>query len=212
MAWLACRPWFFVQPGYWRPARSSRPNLRRHTSHVTSSASTHAEEGLVNGDAGETLDPDVAAEEARVRHHPYNNHAFNSILKSANSLQTKSIRSVNDSCMLSSGKSCKVPVCKRQKKALYTRIVQTLSEQPGCSVDCRPTHSCICSCRYMAFMNSFECRCKSCCSIVQERMLWPSSHLVAGMLLRCWACRRCIAPAKQGMALPTHTDHTPDVQ
>ncbi|KAL0019978.1 hypothetical protein WJX79_005180 [Trebouxia sp. C0005] len=61
------RPWFFVQPGYWRPARSSRPNLRRHTSHVTSSASTHAEEGLVNGDAGETLDPDVAAEEARVQ-------------------------------------------------------------------------------------------------------------------------------------------------
>ena len=43
------------------------PNLRRHsTSHTTRPGSTNPEEGLVNGDIGETLDPDVAAEETRV--------------------------------------------------------------------------------------------------------------------------------------------------
>ena len=61
-----CRPWFFLQPGYWRPRRRHSPNLKRHRRHTARSESTSAEEGLVNGDAGETLDPDVAAEEARV--------------------------------------------------------------------------------------------------------------------------------------------------
>ena len=45
-------------------------DCRRHDSNIRSSAATTAEEGLVNGEAGETLDPDVAAEEARVCHLP----------------------------------------------------------------------------------------------------------------------------------------------
>ena len=61
-----CRPWFFLQPGYWHPRRKSVPNLRQRTSQPRRAGSTNPEEGLVNGDAGETLDPDVAAEEARV--------------------------------------------------------------------------------------------------------------------------------------------------
>ena len=35
----------------------------------------------MNGDVGETLDPDVAAEEARVRHQPCTNHAFEQNLR-----------------------------------------------------------------------------------------------------------------------------------
>ncbi|KAL3145133.1 hypothetical protein ABBQ38_001737 [Trebouxia sp. C0009 RCD-2024] len=61
------RPWFFLQPGYWRPKRSTAPNVRQHTSQRRHpSSATSAEAGLVNADAGETLDPDVAAEAARV--------------------------------------------------------------------------------------------------------------------------------------------------
>ena len=62
-----CRPWFFLQPSYWRPRSSTGPNLRRHASQRRQQSPASPEEGLVNGDAGETLDPDVAAEEARVR-------------------------------------------------------------------------------------------------------------------------------------------------
>lgn len=63
---FSCRPWFFLQPDYWRPRRSTAPNVRQHTSQRRRASSTNPEEGLVNGDAGETLDPDVAAEAARV--------------------------------------------------------------------------------------------------------------------------------------------------
>lgn len=58
-----------MQPGYWRPRRSTAPNVRQHTSQRRRASSTNPEEGLVNADAGETLDPDVAAEAARVRVH-----------------------------------------------------------------------------------------------------------------------------------------------
>ncbi|KAL3145244.1 hypothetical protein ABBQ32_000989 [Trebouxia sp. C0010 RCD-2024] len=62
------RPWFFLQPGYWQPKRSTAPNVRQHTSQRRHPPSANnAEAGLVNGDAGETLDPDVAAEAARVK-------------------------------------------------------------------------------------------------------------------------------------------------
>ena len=55
-----------MQPGYWRPKRSSAPKVRQASHSHRPSSATGAEAGLVNGDAGETLDPDVAAEAARV--------------------------------------------------------------------------------------------------------------------------------------------------
>ena len=63
---FSCRPWFFLQPGYWRPRRSTAPKVRQHSPQRRRASSTNPEEGLVNGDAEESLDPDVAAEAARV--------------------------------------------------------------------------------------------------------------------------------------------------
>lgn len=71
----------------------------------------------MNGDAGETLDPDVAAEEARVGPHCYKNHAVDQHLRACKHFAHQTISNVKDICMLSSGKSRKLFVCKCHKKA-----------------------------------------------------------------------------------------------